>query len=72
MHNHAVDVQGDTGEGYAYLEAKTILKRGCVFRGRSLRRRICQTEWRVEVSEDVALPVFYRTVLKRAGRRKIG
>ena len=26
MHNHAVEVQGDTGKGYAYLEAKTISK----------------------------------------------
>ena len=26
MHNHAVDVQGDAGKGYAYLEAKTISK----------------------------------------------
>ena len=26
IHNHAVDVQGDHGKGYAYLEAKTIAK----------------------------------------------
>lgn len=24
MHNHAVEIDGDTGRGYAYLEAKTI------------------------------------------------
>ncbi len=24
VHNHALDVHGDTGSGYAYLEAKTI------------------------------------------------
>lgn len=26
IHNHAVDVRGDHGKGYAYLEAKTIAK----------------------------------------------
>lgn len=31
MHNHAVEVDGDSGRGYAYLEAKTISKGDAYF-----------------------------------------
>ncbi len=31
VHNHAVEVDGDTGRGYAYLEAKTISKGDAYF-----------------------------------------